>query len=147
VLALGQGCYGYRATELPSLVPGEEVRVELNEAEYRRVAPGAALVGANRLEGRFAGLTEDSLLLSVWIGEAYRGTPFESAYQDVPIPRSDVARVENRQLSRTRTALVSVGVAALIAVLIDSVGLVEIFGGGRGGDLPGPPEPDPLVGR
>ncbi len=139
ILTTGQGCYSYHATQLPDVQPGEEVRVVLEEAGYRRVAPGAAREAAPRLEGRFAGVTDDSLTVQVWIGEAYRGTPFESAYQDLVIPLIDVQRVENRVLSGKRTALVATGVVALIAVLIDSLGLVNILGNGGGEGIPDPP--------
>lgn len=146
VLLAGQGCYTYHATELPRLTPGEQIRVELEDERDRTFVPGtSSMLGPRRLEGRFARLTEDSVIVSVWIGEAYAGTPFETAYQDVILSRGDVARVENRQLSKPRTAVVAVGALGVIAYLIDSLGWIEIFpGGGEGG----PPEPpSPLIGR
>jgi len=143
VLATGQGCYSYHAAELPSLVPPEEIRVELEQAEFRRVAPGASMVGPPRVEGRFSRLAQDSLVVSVWIGDAYRGTPFESTYQDISIPLAEILRVENRKLSRSRTALVAAGAVTLIAVLIDGIGFVDIFGGGGDDGPPVPPEGDP----
>lgn len=139
-LAAGQGCYTYHPAELGSLVPPEEIRVELDEAEYRKVAPGGSMVGPPRVEGKFARVAGDSLVMSVWIGDAYRGTPFESSYQDVSIPLGEVVRTESRRLSRGRTALASAGAVAIIAVLIDSIGLVDIFRGWGDDDLPTPPE-------
>ena len=91
------------------------------------------------LEGQLAGVTNDSLTLSVWIGEAYRGTPFESAYQDIAIPLIDVLRVEHREFSRKRTALVAAGVVAVIFVLIEGIGLVNFLGNGGEDDEPDPP--------
>lgn len=145
VLAVGQGCYSYHVTDLQSLTPDEEIRVSLDAAEYRRVAPGGSMAGPQRIEGRFAGLKEDSLIVAVWIGESYVGTPFASAYQDIMIPREEVVGVEHRQLSKGRTALVTAGSLALIAVLIDSVGLVQVFGSGGGDGPPDPPEPEGSV--
>jgi hypothetical protein len=148
VLAAGQGCYRYHAVQLPGLETGEDVRIELRQAEYRRIAPGSAFGGPGRMKGRFGGVRQDSLVLSVWIGEGYQGTPFASAFQDLVIPLADVVAVENRQLSKGRTGVVAAGVVALAAVLIDSVGLVEIFGSGGGEGPPQPPEPEgSVIGR
>jgi len=141
VLATGQGCYSYHTTQLPDIQLGEEVRLVLEDRGYRRVAPGAAQEAAPMLEGRLAGVTNDSLTLSVWIGEAYRGTPFESAYQDIAIPLIDVQRVEHREFSRKRTALVAAGVVAVIFVLIEGIGLVNFLGNGGEDDEPDPPLP------
>lgn len=136
-----QGCYSYQATELPSIPPRDEVRLTLGSDEFSRIAPGALAGSPRRVEGRFLRITDDTVAVSVWIGEAYRGTPFESARQELSIARADVVRVEQRQLSRWRTAAVAVGSVVLIAGLIDGIGMVEVFGGdGRGGP-PLPPAP------
>lgn len=141
VLATGQGCFSYHTTQLPDVQPGEEVRIVLQETSYRQIAPGAAPEAAPRLEGRLVGVRDDSLTLSVWIGEQYRGTLFESTYQDLVIPLMDVQRVEHRVLSGRRTALASAGVVVLIVSLIESIGLVKILGSGGGDNIPNPPLP------
>lgn len=139
VLATGQGCYSYRPTVLRNIHPGEQVRVVLEDEGYRRVAPGAPPEAARRVEGDFLRMTDDSVALSIWIGEAYRGTPFEAAHQEFAIPRSAVVRVEHRALSTWRTAVTAAGVVAVIATLIDGIGLVEVFGGDDDGVEPFPP--------
>ena len=146
VLLGGQGCYSYHVVELQGVTPGEEIRVQLGEAEYRRVAPGGGAAGPRRVEGRFASVTPDTLVMSVWIGKNFAGTPFASSYQDIQIPRGDIEVTENRQLSKGRTTLVGVGMAALIVVLIDSIGLVQVFGSGGDGGPPLPPA-GTLIGR
>src|SRR5690606_16307705 len=83
-LAASFGCYRYAPTELPGVEPNAEIRVTLNNEGYQRVLPQAPSVGTQTIEGRFMELTDDSLVMSVWIGEAYRGTPFETTYQRVP---------------------------------------------------------------
>ena len=140
LLAVTQGCYGYHTTELPRLTPGEEVRLELADRERTRIPGTSAMIGQRRFEGRFARLTEDSVIVSVWIGQAYAGTPFEATYQDVVLPRDEVARVENRQLDKIRTGLMAAGAVAVIAYLIDTIGVFEIFPGGGGEAPPAPPE-------
>ena len=79
-------------------------------------------------------------LVAVWIGEAYAGTPFEASYQDVILPRAEVFRVEHRQLDKVRTGLVAAGAVAVIAYLIDSVGVFDIFPSRGPGTPPEPPE-------
>lgn len=146
VLMAAPGCYSYRATELPQLTPGEQVRVELGAEGQRTTVPGTAfMLGRPRLEGRFSRLTEDSVIVAVWIGEAYAGTPFEASFQDVMLPRAEVFRVEHRQLDRVRTGLVAAGAVAVIAYLIDSVGVFDIFPA-RGPGTPQDP-PETLISR
>jgi hypothetical protein len=140
-LALQQGCYTYRATDVGTVEPAEEVRVTLTDRGSSIVLPGSSAVGERTVEGRFVELTPDSLVISVWIGEAYRGTPFESTYQRLPIARGDVVAVEDRQLSKARTAIVAAGGLALIVTLIDQLGVFPVFSGG--GDGP-PPPPEPI---
>ncbi len=141
----GQGCYGDHVVDLQGVTPGEEIRIQLDRQD-RRVAPGGAAAGPRRLEGRFGSVTADTLVMSVWIGKNFAGTPFASSYQDIQIPLGDIEVTENRQLSKGRTALVGVGMAALITVLIDSIGLVQVFGSGGDGDPPLPPA-GTLIGR
>lgn len=142
-MMMSQGCFTYHATSVPALEPGEEVRVTLSEQGSRVVLPGA--LEARRVEGRFTEATSDTLTISVWIGAAYRGTPFESTYQRVSVPRLEVAAVEDRQLSKTRTGLVVVGVAAIIVTMIDQLGIYPIFSGDGTVGLPLPPEPDGVI--
>ena len=137
--ATGQGCFSYAVTELPQIQLQNEIRVELEDTGYRRIAPGASRNERPRLEGRLARADSDSLTVSVWIGAPYLGTPFQSAYQDIVVPLDDVRLVEARRLSRRRTALAAAGTVALIAFLIDSIGLVNLLG--DGGVVVAPPDP------
>lgn len=140
-----QGCYMYRAAAVTELERGEEVRVTLSEQASRAALPGAP--GARRVEGRFTEATPDSLTISVWIGAAYRGTPFESTYQQVALPRLEVVAVEDRQLSKSRTGLIALGVAAIIVTMVDRLGIYPIFTGDGSGDLPTPPELEAAIRR
>jgi hypothetical protein len=143
-LATGQGCYVYRSADVGAVEPNEEVRVTLTDRGSSTVLPGAYATGERMVEGRFAELTQDSLVISVWIGEAYRGTPFETTYQRVAIPRVDVVEIEDRQLSKARTAIVAAGVVAVIVTMIDQLGVIPIFRRSDDGGQPTPPEPEPV---
>ncbi|HEX7051775.1 MAG TPA: hypothetical protein VF188_16335 [Longimicrobiales bacterium] len=119
--AAGPACYSYHPAELAHVQPGEQVRVVLEDAGYRRIAPAAAADAEPRLEGRFQGATADSLALSIWIGQAYRGTPFQTAHQTVQLPRDEVIRIERREISTLRTALTAAGVVGVLAYLIANI--------------------------
>ncbi|MEX2531887.1 MAG: hypothetical protein WD960_14055 [Gemmatimonadota bacterium] len=149
LLAFVPGCYTYHAAEIESLEPGEEVRIEVGSGQISSPGYGSSFLGPRKLEARFTEATPDSLMVSFWIGSAYRGTPFETAYQDMSIPRDDVALVENRQLSRQRTAVAAVGTLAVIWFVIDGLGRMRILGGD---DEPGdfaPPDglPEAVISR
>jgi hypothetical protein len=146
VLASGQACYSYHTAQLPNIQPGEEIRLSLEEEGFRRVVPGAGQNAAPRVEGRLAGVTNDSVTVRVWIGEAYQGTPFYSTYQNLTLSLEQVRSVEHRTLSRRRTALVAGGALVLIGVLIESIGFTDLFGDGGGGTIPQPPDPTGIGG-
>lgn len=141
VLVAGQGCYAYHRTELPDLARGEQVRVRLADKDPVALSGGGPVVGHKTIEGRFDRLDTDSVILSVWIGEAYAGTPFETTYRTLMLPRDVVARVENRQLSKSRTTVMAAGAVAVIALLIDRIGWDRVFSGGGGQGPPNPPSP------
>ena len=138
LLVFVPGCYTYQVTDVHSLAPGEEVRIEVGSGQVTSAGYGSSLLGPRRLEARFTEATSDSLVVSLWIGSAYRGTPFESAHQSLSLPLSDIAQIENRQLSRPRTVVATVGTLALVWYLIDSLGLMLSFGGDEDGDVAPP---------
>lgn len=142
-LLTAPGCYSYTGTTIEALEPGEEVRVTLTASGAASALPGSP--GADNFEARFTEARPDSLEFSVWIGAAYRGTPFESTYQTIVLPRSDVTAVEDRQLSRNRTALVAVGVVAVILTIIDQLEWVPIFSTGDDDSPGGIPEPEGII--
>lgn len=139
VLTASQGCYSYYPAELARIQPGEQVRVVLEDSGYRRLAPGAAPESAPELEGDLRSVTEDSVALSVWIGQAYRGTPFQTAQQRVSLARDVVVRFERREISLGRTALAAAGVVGAVAYLISKVE----FSPAANSDNEEPPAPPP----
>ncbi len=141
ILLAGQGCYAYHVTELPRLTRGEQVRVELSDGGRGTLPAGGSIFRNRTIEGRFGRLESDSVIVSIWIGEAYAGTPFQATYRDLVLPRDLVTRVENRQLSKGRTALAAAGTVAVIALLIDGLAWNRFFSSGGGQGPPNPPSP------
>lgn len=135
-----QGCFTYVATEPGALVTGEERRVILHPEASRRLS-GEWGREMPYLEGRIVELTLDSVAVSIpAAGWEHRGTPFEHARQVVVVPRPEVLEFQERQLSRSRTALlvggVGVGLALVVTQLFDVTG-----GSSENGSGNGPPAP------
>ena len=89
------------------------------------------------------------LTLSLWVGQQYRGTPFENARQRVSLGVPEVVEVRRRELSRGRTALLAAGVIALTVVLADRI-VFEQDPNATPGGRPGSPPTDPsgtLIGK
>lgn len=132
-------CYAYVPLDPSAVAPGEEVRLVVSYETLRSSSPLAPL-RSESVEGRFVNAGDDSLGVSVWIGRAYRGTPFETVYETFTVPRRDVVRIERRQLSKWRTGLVALAAVVGIGVLADRVGLIESSNPPNdGGNPPGPP--------
>ena len=117
-------CYTFRPVDLADLRPGEEVQLVLSGPATRGIAP-TAMMGETLVQGDLEGVSDDSVSVSVWIGQAYRGTPFEPVRQAYSFPRIELVRVERRSLSKPRTALTTLGILAGIYVLIDRVIFLE----------------------
>ncbi len=132
------GCYTFQAINPLDAAPGEEIRLVLAGPRTGGLAP-SFLRGETLVQGNLVGVSDDSVGVSVWIGAAYRGTPFEPVHQTYSFPRVELVQMERRQLSRVRTALTTAGVLAGIYVLIDRLGYFENPNPGPGDENPPPP--------
>lgn len=142
------GCYAYLpATSVPggeAAFAGRTVRVTLTADGTRRVESvlGAGVV---EVEGVLERATADSLQLAVRRVATATREQFASTGASVTLPRTVVARTGVQTVSRTRTALVAAGVAALVASLAS---LVSASSGGSGSGDTGPsPQPQRLPPR
>lgn len=137
MLAASSGCYGYFNADPATLHPGEQVRVVLNNEVADHLSP-AAMLSNQEVDGDFAGLTPDSLKLSVWIGQQYQGTGFSNAHQTVSIPRTSMQTVLQRRLSKVRTGLVVAGIVAGVAWVTRQIAFTP-DANPPGGTTPPPP--------
>ncbi len=96
--------------------------------------------GARRISGRVVGVSDSALTLGV-SGVQYVTAAAMTRWngERVSVPRSVVAGIEERRLSRSRT-WVTVGLVAAAAL---AVSLIAITGSGTAGPIGGPPEPQP----
>jgi hypothetical protein len=112
------------------------VRVALTPQGTRRVEPALG-AGVVEVEGVVARATADSLWLAVRTVATGPRDRFASSGAQVTFSRSDLARVEQQELSRRRSALLAAGVAAVLAT-IASVASASFGGSGTGEPGPAP---------
>jgi hypothetical protein len=112
VLHLCTACYSYvpvRSTPSPgaqvALEVTDEGRVSLND----KIGPGVV-----RLEGRLAAVEGDELLVDASAATQFRGYVSDLGGVRVRLPQRYVVRMDQRQFSRTRTAMVVGGVVAIV---------------------------------
>jgi hypothetical protein len=114
VLHLCTACYSYvpvRSAPRPgsqvALEVTDEGRVALND----KIGPGVV-----RLEGTLAGVEGDDLLVDASAATQLRGYISELGGLRVRLPQRHITRIDQRQFSRSRTAMVVGGVVAIVAV-------------------------------
>jgi len=89
--------------------------------------------------GKVAYADADSIVLTAQRFTSDAGTDYPGLGTSVTIPRSQIAQLEERHVSKARTALVlGGGVAALVAI-VASVG--PLLGSSSGAPPPPPPQP------
>lgn len=142
--ALASGCYTYVPAQVATIPLGEGVRVYLSQSGVERLrAIGAdALPGLTDrpvLSGRLVRRDATEFSLQVPVGTRQAGFHQAQLDQQVTLPLSDLAQVEQRRVSRARTGLaVAAGTAALATVA------VMIVSGARNPASNGGPDPDNL---
>jgi len=133
VLLLLGGCFNHVLVEPAAVPPGSEVVVHLNLAGSERLSPEAGYT-VRSLSGYLQSVESETLALSVWSGRRYQGMAVDNIRRNYTLDLSEVARVEQRQLNRQRSALVGAGILVGLILAVDLT-----WGGSSGG--PGPPAP------
>ena len=130
------GCYNYSPLTQPTPEPGASVSVTLTDAGSvdlaRYLGPSVFVV-----RGRYVGDAEQGVLLSVSSVELVRGDEVDWKGEQVTLPKSAIASVQVRQLSKRRSVLlVGVGITGLVATTA-AFGLLG--GASSGSTVGGPP--------
>lgn len=134
------GCYVYRPLGSAAPRPGSLVRASLTEAgsdELRaQVGPQVAAIDGRVVSAASQPVMAEPLVLGVTQTTNHSGTEQDWKGERVAIPRSAIASLRERTLSRGRTALAT---GAVVTALIATVRAFVVKGGG--GDPPpgGPP--------
>ncbi len=111
------GCASYQPTELSTLQPTDQVRLELDQTELARLL-AFANTSTNSVSGRFVNQMGDSVTIVV-------ETP--STFMQVSVPRSSIVQTSRREIDNRKSFFFSalvVGGAAALAVM-------DFAGGGR----------------
>jgi hypothetical protein len=113
---LSSGCFTYVPAELETLAPEGEARLELTRTGFAQLPeipnhPGPDIAGTVvRRDGA-------QLLFRVPVNIRSNGMVTGTIEQDLTIPAADILRIERREFSRRRTAVVVLGgIGALIGV-------------------------------
>lgn len=142
------GCYAYLpAATVPggdAALAGRTVRVTLTADGTRRVEPTLG-AGVQEVEGVVERATADSLSMTVRQVTTATRERFASTGATVTLPRAVVSGTGVQELSRSRTAILAAGVAAVLGSI---AALVSASSGGSGtGDTGPSPQPQRLPPR
>ena len=138
LIPLLAACYVY--TPVTGTVPATADRVRLTLTDAG-TADLAAQLGPSTVElsGRLVQDSADTYLISVLGTRARSGIEAGWRGEQVTVPRSLVAHVEQRHFSRTRTVLMSLGtIVAILGAREAFWGPGGVFGGAPPGSGPGP---------
>jgi hypothetical protein len=125
VTSLQPACYAYVPLQQQA-TPGD--KVGLLVTDEGRIALREELgQGVDRVEGILLDKTGDDYLMRVARIRTIRGQTAHWTGEQVRIPLASVARVEQRKVSRRKTALLVAGLVAGAALLI-STGTLRAFG-------------------
>lgn len=133
---LTTGCFSH--VPLENLTPGrgDRVRAHLTSETAREIS---RRVGhpITTIEGRILFADVDSLRISAGWRGLYAGTPFEPRRDTLAFATGEILHLERRELSRSRSAVVALGIAALIVAMFQ---WLDLGGSTEGTPVPGPPE-------
>ena len=134
------GCYLPDPADLPTMTPGEQIRLVLSEdgiQHLREISAGSL----GEVNGQFQSLTEDSVTVTTRLrGPAYAGPTLGNLMQALTFARADILEITVPKLDRVRTTVI-VGVVAVAASFL-LPGFFKLLGNSEGTD--DPPEPTPL---
>ena len=131
------GCFKYTPVAVSAAPGEEELRVRVTRDAAMRVGPQLGRL-SEQYEGRLEPLGTDSIVLAIWIGKDYIGSPFENTRQRVSLTPGEIVEVRRRTLDVRRTAHAAAAVVAVTGVVIRAVGTE---GDPNPGDPGGPYQP------
>ena len=123
-LAVCSACYQYTSFQPSNSTVSQAVRIQLTDAGTTRVA---ALVGpgASYLDGNLAALTDSAYTISLMDLGRRNGTEETWKGEQVTVPRSEVASIELRKASASRSAALTAALIGGAALVARSIGAGE----------------------
>lgn len=132
LLAVQTGCYSFLPIQESAPNVGQEVGVILNDQGRQLVRDRLGEL-VERVDGTLLSVTETAITLSVTSTLSLRGTESIWAGEQVEIQRAGIRGFRERQLSRSRTVFLAIGIVVGVAALISSLTLA-VGGNGRPDD-------------
>jgi hypothetical protein len=144
-LGAAVGCYQYAPVPVTDLTPDMTVRAELSAVAVDRLRRGpdsvAKLVDGFTVNGTVSQLRGDSVMLSVPTSYMEANVRLQTQLHDLALLRSDFARVQSRQLDKTRTTWTGIAIGVLGAA---AVAYVLDHNSRSNGSTPKPPDPSDI---
>jgi len=138
LLAVQTGCYSYLPIQETAPSAGQAVAVILSD-EGRQLVRGRLGELVERVDGTLLSVSDAAITMSVTRTLSLRGVESIWAGEQVEIPRVGIRGFRERQLSRSRTTFLTVGLIVGVAALISGLTLA-VGGTGRPDDgVPCPP--------
>ncbi len=128
LLAFQVGCYSYLPIQDTPPASGQNVGITLND-RGRQLAGERLGSDAERIDGIVVSSSETSVTVSVNRVKSMRGSSSIWAGEQVEIPREGIRGFQERQLSKGRTAMFTVG---LVVGAIAVASLITLAVGGNG---------------
>ena len=138
IAILSSSCHKYVPVQVAAVDPQEEVRIVVTEAAAARLSRDLGLYTTS-LQGRLRQEPPDSISIAVPVTRVYQGRLLDSGRQVLFLGRSEVVRVDRREISRSRTVAAGVGAVAVFALIVNSV--VQWLDPNPSTEEPPPPPP------
>jgi hypothetical protein len=141
LVLLLSGCHRYVAVRAGSVPPGSQVRVHLTPEGVERI--GSAYGSATGIIDGELDSWADEVVVNIPV-QASPGMLDRGLVNKIVIAQADIVAVELQQRDPTRTAALSIGLGAVVALTA-----IAVFGGVFGGTtiVDNPPPEDILVPR
>ena len=136
LLALLGGCYNYYAPGPRNSLASRRVRITLTDSGSVVLA-GRIGTGVESLNGLLVEDTAGTYVVSLSGTRARAGLETDWNGERVEVPHALTARVEERRLATTKTALLTGGTTALLIAVTS--GFLKGGGSNAPGNTPGPP--------
>lgn len=134
----GLGCYRYQPATLDAVPQGATVRAVLSPAASEQLRVRHGINSGHHLDGTI--LVDHGAAVSLWVASGPVSRQFGGGvlYQQVDVLKSDILRVDLRELDRGKTTFVAISGAAVVAVVARAViaGGTGESNGGTGGPPP-----------
>lgn len=142
LLAVQAGCYSYLPIQETAPAAGQPVAIILND-EGRQLVRDRLGELIEQVEGTLLSASGTAITMSVTSTLSLRGTQSTWAGEQVEIPNEGIRGFRERQLSKSRTVFLTIGIIVGVAALISSLTLAV---GGNGKPDDGNPCP-PICGQ